>query len=94
MLICTPCFSNRLVNAVLVNCAPWSVLKISGCPCCNAQSNAELQKALEQKGLSFNTTDPNQFQQALAKTSCYKDAKSKFGDEAWGLLQKYAGAIG
>ena len=34
------------------------------------------------------------FQAALAKTSFYKDAKAKFGGEAWALLQKYAGNMG
>src|SRR5215204_3661711 len=58
------------------------------------QANTELQKSLESKGLTFNQTDPNAFQQALAKTTFYKDWKAKFGDEAWSLLQKYAGAIG
>lgn len=54
------------------------------------KANAELQKVLEGKGLTFNTTDSAAFQQALAKTSFYKDAKAKFGDEAWGMLQKNA----
>ena len=54
------------------------------------KANAELQKALEGKGLTFNTTDAGVFQQALAKTSFYKDAKAKFGDEAWSMLQKHA----
>jgi tripartite ATP-independent transporter DctP family solute receptor len=58
------------------------------------QANVELQKTLEAKGLTFNTTDASAFQGALAKTSFYKDSKSRFGDEAWGLLQKYAGTIG
>jgi tripartite ATP-independent transporter DctP family solute receptor len=58
------------------------------------KANAGLQKTLEEKGLVFNTTDASVFQQALAKTSFYKDAKTKFGDEAWTLLQKYAGNIG
>ena len=58
------------------------------------KANADLQKQLESKGLTFNTTDANAFQVALAKTSFYKDAKTKFGDEAWALLQKYAGNIG
>jgi TRAP-type C4-dicarboxylate transport system substrate-binding protein len=58
------------------------------------KANAELQKALEGKGLTFNTTDASAFQQALAKTSFYKDAKAKFGEEAWSILQKYAGNIG
>ncbi len=57
-------------------------------------ANAEYRKNLESKGLVFNTTKPEEFQAALAKTSFYKDAKAKFGDEAWTLLQKYAGNIG
>src|SRR5215813_10739437 len=58
------------------------------------KANAEYQKTLESKGLTFNTTQAEAFQAALAKTSFYKDAKTKFGDEAWTLLQKYAGNIG
>jgi TRAP-type transport system periplasmic protein len=58
------------------------------------KANADYQKVLESKGLTFNTTNPEAFQAALAKTSFYKDAKAKFGDEAWALLQKYAGNIG
>jgi tripartite ATP-independent transporter DctP family solute receptor len=59
-----------------------------------AQANADYQKALEAKGLIFNSTQAEAFQAALAKTSFYKDAKAKFGNEAWTLLQKYAGNIG
>jgi TRAP-type transport system periplasmic protein len=58
------------------------------------KANAEDQKILESKGLTFNTTQAEAFQTALAKTSFYKDAKAKFGDEGWALLQKYAGNIG
>jgi tripartite ATP-independent transporter DctP family solute receptor len=58
------------------------------------QANAQYQKTLESNGLTFNTTQAEAFQAALAKTSFYKDAKTKFGDEAWALLQKYAGSIG
>jgi TRAP-type transport system periplasmic protein len=58
------------------------------------KANADYQKQLEGKGLTFNNTDAAAFQAALAKTSFYKDAKAKFGDEAWALLQKYAGNIG
>jgi tripartite ATP-independent transporter DctP family solute receptor len=57
-------------------------------------ANAEYRKNLESKGLTFNETKAADFQAALAKTSFYKDAKAKFGDEAWTLLQKYAGNIG
>ena len=58
------------------------------------QANIELQKSLETKGLIFNKTDAAAFQQALVKTTFYKDWKVKFGDEAWSLLQKYAGNLG
>ena len=58
------------------------------------RANADLQKSLEAKGLAFNQTDAAAFQQALAKTSFYKDWRGKFGDEAWALLQKYAGDLG
>ncbi|MET0710336.1 MAG: TRAP transporter substrate-binding protein, partial [Tardiphaga sp.] len=58
------------------------------------KANADYQKVLESKGLTFNTTNAQAFQAALAKTSFYKDAKAKFGNEAWALLQKYAGNIG
>ena len=58
------------------------------------QADAEYRKILESKGLTFNSTQAEIFQTALAKTSFYKDAKAKFGDEAWTLLQKYAGSIG
>ena len=57
-------------------------------------ANANIQKQLEAKGLTFNTTDYEQFRSALAKTSFYKDAKAKFGEEGWSILQKYAGSIG
>jgi hypothetical protein len=40
MLIRTPAVSRRSVKALLVNCAPWSVLKISGRPRRSASSSA------------------------------------------------------
>jgi tripartite ATP-independent transporter DctP family solute receptor len=58
------------------------------------QANAQYQKTLDSKGLAFNATQAEAFQAALARTSFYKDAKAKFGDEAWALLQKYAANIG
>jgi tripartite ATP-independent transporter DctP family solute receptor len=58
------------------------------------KANADYQAMLEGKGLTFNKVDSTVFQAALKKTTFYKDAKAKFGDEAWALLQKYAGDIG
>jgi len=57
------------------------------------QANTDLQKTLESKGLAFNTADAGTFQQALAKTTFYKDWRAKFGEEAWALLQKYASSV-
>lgn len=46
MLIAMPLRSSTPVNAWLVNCAPWSVLKISGRRCAKAASSALTQKLL------------------------------------------------
>jgi tripartite ATP-independent transporter DctP family solute receptor len=59
-----------------------------------AALNVDLQKTLEGKGLKFNTVDSSGFQQALRGTTFYAQAKEKFGEEAWTLLQKYAGNLG
>jgi tripartite ATP-independent transporter DctP family solute receptor len=58
------------------------------------RASADLQKALEAKGLQFNRVDPAPFQAALKAGGFYKKAQDQFGAEAWGLLQKYTGAIG
>jgi hypothetical protein len=52
MLIWTPAASSRPVNAALVNCAPWSVLKISGRPWRSAASNAVTQNSVSNIGAS------------------------------------------
>jgi tripartite ATP-independent transporter DctP family solute receptor len=59
-----------------------------------AKASADLQKSLEGKGLQFNKVDGAPFQAALKAAGFYTQAKQQFGDEAWGLLQKYAGNIG
>jgi tripartite ATP-independent transporter DctP family solute receptor len=58
------------------------------------KSTADLAKTLEGKGLAFNAPDLPAFRKALGQTDFYKKARAKFGDEAWALLQKYAGDIG
>jgi tripartite ATP-independent transporter DctP family solute receptor len=57
-------------------------------------SNVDLQKTLEGKGLTFNSVDAAAFQEVLRGNGFYKQAKDKFGPEAWGLLQQYAASIG
>ena len=47
MLTRTPRVSNSSRNAALVNCTPWSVLKISGWPCRSiASRSAAMQKSV------------------------------------------------
>jgi tripartite ATP-independent transporter DctP family solute receptor len=58
-----------------------------------ARANLDLQKLLESKGLVFNTVDNAAFRRVLSSGSFYSQAKEKFGPEAWGLLQQYAGEI-
>ncbi len=58
-----------------------------------ARANTDLQKQLEAKGLVFNAVDNAPFQKALAAGGFYAQAKEKFGAEAWGLLQQYAGQV-
>jgi tripartite ATP-independent transporter DctP family solute receptor len=58
------------------------------------RANVDLQKALEEKGLQFNTVEPAAFQALLKTNGFYKSARDRYGAEAWGLLQKYAGDLG
>jgi tripartite ATP-independent transporter DctP family solute receptor len=58
-----------------------------------ARAEADLQKTLEGKGLTFNKVDTAPFRQILSKNGFYTQWRDKFGPEAWGLLQKYAGDI-
>ena len=58
-----------------------------------ARANVDLQKLLEGKGLVFNTVDNTAFRRVLSSGGFYTQAKEKFGAEAWGLLQQYAGEI-
>ncbi len=59
-----------------------------------AKANVDLQKSLQSKGLAFNNVDQAPFQAALKQAGFYEQAKKQFGDEAWGLLQKYTGPLG
>jgi TRAP-type C4-dicarboxylate transport system substrate-binding protein len=48
---------------------------------------------LKGKGMVINSPDPKPFQDALRKTTFYKDMKSKSGDKAWALLEKSVGNL-
>jgi TRAP-type transport system periplasmic protein len=45
------------------------------------------------KGMVFNSPDPKPFQDALRKTDFYAEMKTKSGDQAWALLEKYVGNL-
>ena len=58
-----------------------------------AALNASLQGALTQKGMAFNTTDPQIFRAALRSAGFYAEWKQKYGAEAWAVLEAQVGAL-
>ena len=58
-----------------------------------AELNATLQKSLAAKGLVFNQPDPAPFRDKLRAAGFYSEWRSKYGDEAWGLLEKSTGKL-
>lgn len=58
-----------------------------------ARANVDLQKALEAKGLAFNTVDTAAFRQSLRSAGFYAQARERFDKDAWALLAQYAGDI-
>ena len=59
-----------------------------------AKLSVSLRNDLIAKGLQFNDVDRTAFRDALRKTSFYRDWKDKYGEEAWGYLEKFAGKLG
>lgn len=49
---------------------------------------------LANKGVQIIEPDKDSFKEALAKGSFYKDLRSKFGEDAWKLLQNSVGELG
>ena len=58
-----------------------------------AKLNATLQVELETKGMVFNKANSTSFRDALRKAGFYTEWKGKFGNEAWGLLEKSVGEL-
>ena len=44
--------------------------------------------------MAFNKADSASFREALRKAGFYAEWKGKFGDEAWGLLERSVGNLG
>lgn len=53
-----------------------------------------LRPALEKAGLTFNEPDGASFRELLATSGFYGEWKSKFGDDAWNILEAYTGKLG
>jgi len=58
-----------------------------------AKLNASLQQDLIAKGLIFNWPDPAPFRSKLRAAGFYTEWKSKYGEEAWSLLEKSVGKL-
>jgi TRAP-type transport system periplasmic protein len=55
--------------------------------------NASLQSKLEAKGLVFTKPDANSFRAKLRDSGFYTESKTRFGNEAWGLLEDAVGKL-
>lgn len=55
--------------------------------------NAELGKTLQDLGLQFNEVDPAPFRDKLIAAGFYKTWRTKYGDEAWGVLAEASGGL-
>lgn len=58
-----------------------------------AALNAGLQKDLTDKGLIFNQPKTELFRDRLRQAGFYAEWKTKYGDEAWALLERYSGKL-
>ena len=54
--------------------------------------NATVAEELKGKGMQINAPDPASFREKLKTAGFYGEWKGKFGDEAWGILEKAVGA--
>jgi len=58
-----------------------------------AAADSSVKADLTAKGLVFANPDPQPFRDALKKAGFYSEWKQKYGDEAWGLLEKNVGSL-
>ncbi|MEN5083252.1 TRAP transporter substrate-binding protein [Bosea sp. TWI1241] len=56
-----------------------------------AKLNDGLRAELTSKGMAINETKADEFRAALQKAGFYAEWKGKYGDEAWGILEKAVG---
>jgi tripartite ATP-independent transporter DctP family solute receptor len=56
--------------------------------------NETLRDNLVQKGMVFNTTDPEKFRSTLRAAGFYAEWKEKYGPDAWAVFERQVGALG
>jgi len=56
--------------------------------------NETLRDNLVQKGMVFNTTDPQKFRGALRDAGFYAEWKEKYGPDAWAVFERQVGVLG
>ena len=59
-----------------------------------AKLNSTLATDLKAKGINFLTVPQEDFRKKLASTNFYSEWKTKYGPEAWALLEKVSGKLG
>ena len=59
-----------------------------------AKLSMSLRGELTAKGLIFNDLNLDAFRATLIKSGFYAEWRQKYGEEAWALLEKYAGKLG
>jgi tripartite ATP-independent transporter DctP family solute receptor len=57
------------------------------------QLNQDLEKEIGSKGVAISEVNRDLFRQKLQSAGFYKEWRGKYGEEAWALLEKYAGQI-
>jgi tripartite ATP-independent transporter DctP family solute receptor len=58
-----------------------------------ARLNKDAEGQLTKAGISFNRPDTPPFREMLRSAGFYTEWKTKFGDDAWAKLEKYAGRL-
>lgn len=60
----------------------------------NARQIAELRATLEKEGMKFTEPDLDSFRKKLSSGDYYASWKSRYGDAAWAILEKFTGPLG
>jgi len=58
-----------------------------------ATLNVSLRGELEAKGMVFNEVEKEPFRVRLREAGFYKEWRGRYGEEAWNLLERYAGGL-